>query len=168
MGILFAQQQPMLNRPNAGVERVAEAFAAETVNHRRPPSASSLRDGDEDLLSGELWGGAGTGHHSARCAEGEFKRSSQHYVRRSCDAEAKKAPIRSCGQAAPTVAGAAWLGSTGTEAAILGRDRRRPVERGRRRGRGRIVSCRLALVPRKWRDAFNQPDATLGTLPLVP
>ena len=150
---------------------VVDAFSRRIVGWR--VSASLHAELALDALEMAIWSRqavdlTGLVHYSDRGVQGEFKRSSQHYVRRSCDAEAKKAPIRSCGQAAPTVAGAAWLGSTGTEAAILGRDRRRPVERGRRRGRGRIVSCRLALVPRKWRDAFNQPDATLGTLPLVP
>ena len=150
---------------------VVDVFSRRIVGWRLSPSMRT--ELTLDALDMAIWSRGGVElkgliHHSDRGSQGKFKRSSQHHVMRSCDAEAKEAPIRSCGQAAPTVAGAAWLGSTGTEAAILGRDRRRPVERGRRRGRGRIVSCRLALVPRKWRDAFNQPDATLGTLPLVP
>jgi hypothetical protein len=106
--------------------------------------------------------------HTDRGAEGEFNWSSQHL-----DVEVVR---DGCGQAAAEDQGDAWpdvvAGSAVDRAArgsspLLGGDRSRPVERGRRGAGRRVAGGRLEMVPAGWWDATDLLGPSVGPIPVV-
>src|SRR5260370_41049481 len=83
---------------------------------------------------------------------------------RSCDARARAAPAGGSGAGADAVPGPAARGAAGGAAAVLGGDRARGAERGRR-GRGRrLAGGRGAVGPPGWWHAAGPSKRTVGAL----
>src|SRR5260370_7626719 len=86
---------------------------------------------------------------------------------RSCDARARAAPAGGSGAGADAVPGPAARGAAGGAAAVLGGDRARVAERGRR-GRGRrLAGGGDAVVPPGWWPAADHSKPTVGALPAL-
>jgi putative transposase len=105
-------------------------------------------------------------HHSDRGVQGEFNRSSQHLeqevrvgTNRAVDGHADR-------QAVDALAGHA-ADPARSGACVLGEDRRGYDQRGRRGRVWRVGTGGVAVVPRAWRHAVDQPHPAVRPLPLV-
>ena len=98
---------------------------------------------------------------------GEFKRSSQHSIERSCDGQAERVGVGVDGAAGDEVAGAAAGGAQGASRAVLGGDRARGLDGGGGGRGGRVGGGWRPVVPRGWRDAVGHSRAAVGALPVV-
>jgi putative transposase len=107
-------------------------------------------------------------HHSDQGCQGGFKRSSQHSIKRSCDGQAERVGCGADGAGGDAIAGSAVGGAAGASGAVLGGDRSRAVERGRRPGGGRVGGRWRPMVQGGWRDAaLCDPDLAVGALPVL-
>jgi putative transposase len=109
---------------------------------------------------------AGLIHHSDQGSQGEFNRSSQRSIERSCG-EQTEAEVGSGWSACDALAGASDGGSAGAPAAVLGGGRERACERGCCGGGGRVGRGRCPVVSGGWRDALSQPGPAVGALSVV-
>ena len=106
--------------------------------------------------------------HSDRGAEGGFNWLSQHLemevVRDGCG----QATAEDQGDAWPdVVAGSAVDRAARGSSPLLGGDRSRPIERGRRGAGRRVAGGRLEMVPAGWWDATDLLGPSVGPIPVV-
>jgi putative transposase len=111
--------------------------------------------------------GPGLIHHSDHGSQGEFNRSSQHSVERSCDGQAEGMGVGCDGAAGDAFAGSAAGLAQGASRAVLGEDRSRRDQRGRWCGGRRLAGGWRPMVSRGWRNAVGHPGAAVGTLSVV-
>jgi len=105
-------------------------------------------------------------HHSDAGSQGGINRSSQHLIERGCDGREAKGGGSSWA-AGDAVAWSSAGGEVGASSAVLGGDRSRAVERGRRGRGGRVGGGRRPLVSRGWRDAVRRAGPGVGAVPVV-
>jgi Integrase core domain/HTH-like domain len=110
----------------------------------------------------------GTIFHTDRGAEGRFNWLSQHLdpevVRDGCG----QATAEDQGDARPdVVAGSAVDRAACGSSPLLGGDRSRPIERGRRGAGRRVAGGRLEMVPAGWWDATDLLGPSVGPIPIV-
>jgi hypothetical protein len=105
-------------------------------------------------------------HHSDAGSQGEFNWSPQRSIERSCDG--REATGGGSGwEAGDALAGASAGREVGASSAVLGGDRARAVERGRRGRRGRVAGGRRPVVSRGWRDAVRRAGPGVGAVSVV-
>jgi putative transposase len=155
----------------AYVAFVIDAFSRMIVGWR---VATTLRASLAlDALEMAVWARQDTGldglvHHSDRGVQGRFNWLSQHLdpevVRDGCG----QATAEDQGDARPdVVAGSAVDRAACGSSPLLGGDRSRPIERGRRGAGRRVAGGRLEMVPAGWWDATDLLGPSVGPIPIV-
>src|SRR5258708_34134446 len=86
---------------------------------------------------------------------------------RSCDARGRAASAGCGGPGADAVARSPARGAAGGAAAVLGGDRARVAERGRRGGGWRLAGGGHAVVPSSWWHAAGQSKRPVGAIPVL-
>ena len=106
--------------------------------------------------------------HSDRGSEGGFNWSSQHFDRGVCGGDDAGAAAGGAALSrAGAVAGAADGGVAGGSGLVLGGDRPRDQDRGRRgRSRGVIAGC-VPVVPSRWRRESLSAGGGVGSVSVV-
>jgi hypothetical protein len=105
-------------------------------------------------------------HHSDAGSQGGFNWSSQHLIERSCAGQEAKGVGSGCA-IGDALAGSSAGGQARASSAVLGGDRARAVERGRRGRRGRVAGGRRPVVSRGWRDAVRRAGPGVGAVSVV-
>jgi putative transposase len=108
----------------------------------------------------------GTIHHSDHGGQGEFNRSSQRSMERSCGG--REATGSGSGwEAGDALAGASAGREAGASAAVLGGDRAWTVERGCCGAGRRVGGGRRPVVSGGWRDAVRHAGPGVGAVSVV-
>jgi uncharacterized membrane protein YgcG len=106
-------------------------------------------------------------HHSDAGSQGEFNRSLQRSMRRSCDGQAERLGFSDDRSPGDALAGASNGGATGGSCHVLAGGRRRRFDRGGGSGGGGVRGGWRPLVSGRWRDAYCHSCSAVGALPVV-
>ncbi|WP_240800365.1 IS3 family transposase [Streptomyces sp. ICN441] len=107
-------------------------------------------------------------HHSDRGSQGGFNWSSQHLTDLGGCCGTRTSSCSTSGRPSTVAVTGAPAGKPDTrEAAVLAKDRRGGVQRGRRHRLRCVAAAGAAVVSRGWRHAADQHGRALGPLPVV-
>jgi transposase InsO family protein len=110
-------------------------------------------------------------HHSDQGTQGGFKWSSQHLEGGACNGDRKETTFVSSWASEDAIPWQAFGGTSGRAAAVLGSDRGRTFQRGRRGGSRGVARRGHTLVSGGRGDAavasYSIIDTAVGTLPVL-